>query len=72
MEDPEENINHQEDKSLEIASGLEKILEIFLDIHKIDIEGYQEYPIGLETKEVIGQVIEQEVVQMILDRQQIL
>ena len=31
MKDPEENINHQEDKSLEIETGL----EIVLEIHKI-------------------------------------
>ena len=48
MKDPEGNINHQEDKSLEIETGLETILEIVLEIHKIKIEGYQEDPIGLE------------------------
>ena len=42
MKGPEENINHQEDKSLEIQTGLEMILEIALETHKIEIEGYQE------------------------------
>ena len=34
MKDPEENIKHQEDKSLEIATGLQTILEIVIKIHK--------------------------------------
>ena len=48
MKDPEENINHQEDKSLEIETGLETILEIVLAIHKTEIEGGQEDQISLE------------------------
>ena len=48
MKDLTENINHQEDKSLEIENGLKTILQIFLEIQKIEIEGYQEDPIGLE------------------------
>ena len=48
MKDPEENINHQEDKSLEIEKGIERILEIVLKIHKTEIEGIQESLIGLE------------------------
>ena len=34
MKDPEEDINHQGDKSLGIEIGLETILEIVLEIHK--------------------------------------
>ena len=43
IRNPEENINHSEDK-LEVEIGL----EIVLVIHKIEIEGYQEDPIGVE------------------------
>ena len=72
MRVPEENINHQEDKWLEIETGLQTILEIVLVIHKIEIEGYQEDPIGLEinleTIQVIDQMIEQEMVEMIPNR----
>ena len=68
MRDPEKNIKHQEDKSLHIETGLETILEIVLEIHRIEIEGYQEDPIGLkislETIQVIDQMIEQEMVEM--------
>ena len=39
MKDAEENITHQEDKSLGIETGLETILEIVLEIHKTEIEG---------------------------------
>ena len=42
MKDPAENINHHEDKSLEIETGLETFLEIVLEIHKTEIEWYQE------------------------------
>ena len=41
-ENPRKNINHQEDKSLETETGLDTILEIVLEIHKTDIEGYQD------------------------------
>ena len=72
MKDPEENINHQEDKSLEIETGLETILEIVLEIHKTEIEGIQEDLMGLEINleviQVIDQMIEQEMVEMILNK----
>ena len=72
MKDPEENINHQEDKSLAIEIGLERILEIVLEINKAEIEGIQEGLIGLEINleiiPVIDQMIEQEMVEMILDK----
>ena len=72
MKDLEKNINHQEDKNLEIESGLETIVEIVLEIHMIEIERYQEDPIGLEINlekiQVIGQMIEQELVEMILNK----
>ena len=72
MKDKEENIYQQEDKSLEIETGLETILEIVPEIHKTETEGYQEDPIGLEinleTIQVIDQTIEQEMVEMILTR----
>ena len=63
MKDPEENVYHQEDKSLEIETGLETILEIVLEIHMKEIEGCQEDLIGLEinleTIQLIDQMIEQ-------------
>ena len=72
MKDPEENINHQEDKNLGIGTGLETTLEIVLEIHKIEIEGIQKGLIGLEIKLeiilVINQMIEQEMVEMIIDK----
>ena len=72
IKDPEENINHQEDKSLEIETALETILEIVLKIHNTEIEGSEENQIGLETNletiQVIDQMIEQEMVEMILNR----
>ena len=72
MKDPEENINHQEDKSLEIETGLVTILEIVLEIHKAGLEGIQEGLIGLEINleiiQVIDQMIEQEMVEMILNK----
>ena len=68
MKDPEENINHQEDKSLEMETGLETILEIVLDIHKTEIEGVQEGLIGLEIIQVIDHMIEQEMVEMIINK----
>ena len=70
MKDPEENINHQEDIGLGI--GLETILEVVLEIHKTEIEEIQECLIGLEINleiiQVIDQMIEQEMVEMILDK----
>ena len=48
MKDPEENINHQEDKSLDIETGLETILEVILEIHNTEIEGCQEDLICIE------------------------
>ena len=72
MKDPEENINHQEDKSLGIEIALETILEIVLEIHKTEIEGIQEGLIGLginlEIIQVIEQMIGQEMVEMIVDK----
>ena len=72
MKDPEENINHQEDKSLEIETGLEIILETVLETHKTEIEGCQEglisLEINLEIIQVIDQMIEQEMVEMILNK----
>ena len=72
MKDPEENTNHQEDKSLEIEIGLETILEIVLEIHKTEIEEHQEDLVGLETNleknQVIDQMIDQGIVEMILNR----
>ena len=70
--DPEENINHQEDKSLEIEIGLETILDIGLEIHKTETEGCQEVlislEINLETIQMIDQMIEPEMVVMILNK----
>ena len=72
MKDPEENINHQEDKSLEIEIGLETTLEIVLEIQKTEIEGCQKGLIGLEINieiiQVIDQMIEQGMVEMILNK----
>ena len=72
MKDPKENINYQEDRSLEIETGIETILEKVLEIHKTETEGCQEDPIGqkinLEKIQVIDQMIEQEMVEMILNR----
>ena len=72
MKDPEENINHHEDKSSGIEIGLEIILEIVLEIHKTEIEGIQEVLIGIEINleriQVIDQMIEKEMVEMILDK----
>ena len=72
MEYPEENINHQVDRGLEIEFGLETILEIVLEIHRTELEGYQEYLIGLEinleTIQMVDQIIEQEIVEVILNR----
>ena len=71
MKDPEENINYKEDKSSEIETGLESILEIVLDIDKTGMEGYQEDQFGLETNleiiQVMNQMIEQDMVEMILN-----
>ena len=58
MKDLEENITHQVDKSLGIETGLETILGIVLEIHKIEIEGYQEDPIGLEINLETIQVVD--------------
>ena len=72
MKDPEENINHQEDKSLEIEAGLGTILEIVLEIHKTENEEIQEDVIGLEINleiiQMIDKMIEQVMVEMILDK----
>ena len=72
MKDPEENINHQEDKGFRIETGLETILEILLEIHRTEIEGIQEGIIGpeinLEIIQVIDQMIGQEMVEMMLDK----
>ena len=59
MKDPEENVNLQEDKSLEIETGLETILEKVLETQKTGIEGCQEGIIGLEMNLEIIQVIAQ-------------
>ena len=72
MKDPEENRNHQEDKSLGIEIGLETIIEVVLEIHNTEIEGIQEGLIGLEINleiiQVIDQMIGQEMVKMILNK----
>ena len=72
MKDPEENINHQKDISLEIETCIETILYIVPETHKTEIEGCQEDLIGLEinpeTIQVIDQMIEQEKVEMILNK----
>ena len=72
MKHPEENINHQEDKYLGIEIDLETILEIVLEIHKTEIEGIPKGLLGLEINleiiQVIDQMIEQEMVEMILDK----
>ena len=59
MKDPEENINHQEDKSLEKETGLETTLEIFLEIHQAEKEGFHKGLEGLEINLEIIQVIDQ-------------
>ena len=63
---------HQEDKRLEIETGLVTILEIVLEIHRTEIEGMQEGLIGLEINlgiiQVIDQMIEQDMVEMIQDK----
>ena len=65
MKDPEENINHQEDKSLGTEIGLETILEI----HMTEIEEIQKgLEINLEIIQVIDQMIEQEMVEIIVDK----
>ena len=72
MRDQKENINQHEDKSLETETGPETTLEIVQEIHNIEIEGYQRDPIGLEAHlksiQVIDQIIEQEMVEIILNR----
>ena len=72
MKDPDKNINNQEDRSSGIEIGPETILEIFLEIHRTDIEGIQEGLIGLEINleiiQVIDQMIEQEMIEMIQDK----
>ena len=72
MKDPEENINHQEDKSLKTETGLDTILDIVLGIYKTEIEGIQEGLIGLEINleiiQVIDQIIHQEMVELILNK----
>ena len=72
MKDPKENTNHQEDKSLGVEIGLETIFYTVLEVYKTEIEGIQEGLIGLEINleiiQVIDQIIEQEMVEMILDK----
>ena len=72
MKDLEEHINHQEDKHLEMETGLGTILGIVLEIHKMMIEVYQEDPEGLEVNlerfQVIDQMIEKGMIEMILNR----
>ena len=72
IKEPEENINQQEDKSLEIETGLETILETVPEIHKTEIEECQEglidLEINLEIIKVIDQMIEQGMVEMILNK----
>ena len=74
MKDPEENINLQEDKDLGIETDLETTLEIVLEILKTEIEGILRELIGLETSlEIIlwiDPMIELEMVEMILDKNQ--
>ena len=75
MKDLEDSIHHQVDQIIEIKSGLEMILETALEIHKIEREEQQENPMvrkglqtNLETIQVIYRMIEQEMVEMILNR----
>ena len=72
IKDLEDNINHQVDQILQIETGLETILETILDIHRIETEEQEENPTGLETNveiiQVIEQMIEQEIVEMSLNR----
>ena len=72
MKDPEENIDHQEGKCLGREIDLGTTLEIVLEILKTEIEGIQKGLIGLEINleiiQVIDQMIEQEMVEMILDK----
>ena len=74
MKNPEENISLQEDKDLGIETDLETTLEIVLEILKTEIEGILREPIGLEINlEMvleIDQMIELEMVEMILDKNQ--
>ena len=74
MKDPEENINLQEDKDLGIETDLETTPEIVLEILKTEIEGILKELIGLEINlEIIleiDQMIELEMVEMILDKNQ--
>ena len=74
MNDPEENINLQEDKDLGIETDLETTLEIVLEILKTEIEGILRELIGLEINlEIIleiDQMIELEMVEMILEKNQ--
>ena len=72
MKDTEDNINHQVDQIIEIETDLETILETVLEINKMVTEEQQEDPIGLEinlkTMQVIDQILGQEMVKMILNR----
>ena len=72
MKDLEENINFKADKSLEIETGLETILEKVLETHKTEIKGCKEGLIGLEMNleiiQVTDQMIEQGMVEMILNK----
>ena len=72
MKNPEENINHQVDESLGIEIDLGTTLEIVLEIDKTEIEGIQKGLKGLEINQeiilVIDQMIEQEMVEMIQDK----
>ena len=74
MKGPEENINLQADKALGTETDLETTLEIVLETLKTEIEGILRELIGLEINlEIIleiDQMIELEMAEMILDKNQ--
>ena len=74
MKGPEENINLQEDKDLGTETDLEITLKIVLEILKTEIEGILRESIGLEINlEIIleiDQMIELEMAEKILDKNQ--
>ena len=67
----ENNINHHINQILDIEISLETVPETVLEIPKIETENQQEYPmerVDLETIQLIYQMIEQENIEVILDR----
>ena len=75
MKGPEENLSLQEDKGLGIETDLETTLEIVLEILQTEIEGMLreliDLEINLEIILEIDQMIELEMVEMILDKNQV-